>query len=241
MLELITREECLNRNKILAAYVQNVQAEVYAPGKNYPLFIPGENYLEEKQKWVELSEEECAERNKPVLEEFEPIRDNIQVVPEIGRFKAETILTTTSDNFEDHISLFGQELSRLDQNLGWGGIQFIMDFPFNWLSSLDTIRDLEALNWFKKMDIEDDFSGAILAGGNDLDVLIRHLLNLRKDNIEFQDISFCGLNAASIGSICKYGNVHYLFYDLQEKEKFDEEIDKTSLEQIPFGACYYQF
>ncbi|MUP45605.1 hypothetical protein E0K83_07570 [Gramella sp. BOM4] len=241
MLELITREDCLNRNKTLAAYLKNVQANVYAPDRNDLLFIPGENYLEEEQKWVVLSEKECEERNRPIIREFEEKRDKLPSVLELGSYEADAILSSDTGNFDHHIDVLAEGLQKLDKDLEWGGLMFIMEYPFPWLTSLDPERDKDALEYFRSLVDKEDCSSAIFADGEDLKVLLRHLLHLEMYNFEYPKCSFAAVQSSAIGSFCKYGNIHYLFYETQEKQKFDQFLLTTRLLEIPFPNCKYQF
>ncbi|MCP9200621.1 hypothetical protein MKO06_11925 [Gramella sp. GC03-9] len=81
----------------------------------------------------------------------------------------------------------------------------------------------------------------IYAAGKDLEILSKHFLKLKKDNFEFQDCSFAGVNSSAVGSFCKYGDIHYLIYEENEKQEIDKIISKTGLSNIPFGACTYKF
>ncbi|MCM8570009.1 hypothetical protein NE848_11505 [Gramella jeungdoensis] len=237
MIKLLSRKECLERNLSLAASIQETQFLVYAPDKNDLLFNPGENYLEEEQKWVELTEEECQRRNRPIIEEFEKIRDKIPDAPELGAFKSQAILSTATKDFNEHRVLFSHGLNYLNEKLDWRGMLFILDYPFPWLSSLNEVRDKQVLNWLRKKGVHDDFKGGIYADGEDLKTWVSLLFKLKKDNVGFPDCSFAGVNSAAIGFICKHGNIHYVFYKDDEKTEFDKALEKLNLIDIPFGAC----
>ncbi|TBW29284.1 hypothetical protein [Gramella sp. KN1008] len=237
MVKLLSRKECLETNLILAAVIQKTQASVYAPDKNGLLFIPGENYIEEEQRWVDLSEKECEERNRPVLQNYEEVRDKIPAAPELENFKAQAILGTETENFIEQVQLLSKGLNYFNKELQWEGMLFIPDYPYPWLENLDAFRDKKMISWLRSNGVVNDFAGGIYADGEDLKEWISLLIRLKVDNVDFPECSFAGAHSAAIGFICKHGNIHFVFYEDNEKSKFDKTLDELDLIDLPFGAC----
>lgn len=63
------------------------------------------------------------------------------------------------------------------------------------------------------------------------------LRQLGKVNIDFPEYSFSGLNSATIGFICRHGNIHCGFFNNYQKAEFDKTLDQLDLIEIPFCTC----
>lgn len=238
MVQLLSRKEALKKNTVLASFIKYAQDNTYAP----EIFEPGENWIEEEGRWVELTKEECLLRNRPILAEFEKIRDKLESVPDLNQFIDESIITTQAQD-EVHIEIMAEGLEELSEKLNWGGVLFIFDYPFSWMEFLDPNKqvDSEVIEWFENNGADKNFNGAIYASHDDLFIFIRHLLLLKTSNPDFPACSIAGVNSAAIGSACKYGNIHFLFYEKDVNSGFENAVPGTGLEEIPFGACTYKF
>lgn len=238
MIKLLTRKECLGSNSTLAAFIQDVQNKIYSPEANDLLFSPGENYIEELEKWVILSKEECEKRNEPIIQEFEQTRDKIEA-PEIGNFNVQKIISSTAENFETHQERTSKGLQALNKELEWEGMLFIPDYPFPWLRDLNSENEIS--DWFRRIGLSGNFNGGIYANGEDLEIVLKQLMEIIKNIPDYPGVSFTGTNSSAIGSLCKYGNLHYLIYNEEESLSLDQALNNSSLMEIPFGACSYKF
>ncbi|WP_026934246.1 hypothetical protein [Christiangramia echinicola] len=239
MIQFLSRKEALKKNSILASYVIDMQKKFYAPD----LFEPGENWLDEEERLVEMNEEECAIRNKPILVKFESTIDSLDDLPELKRFTDECILSTREHD-KVHVEIMAGDLEKLNKILEWDGMLFIPEFPYSWLEFINSKDedDRKVADWFLSKGVDKNFNGAIYASDEDLEAfmqLLVHFIVRRVDS--FPVCRFAGVNSSAIGSVCKYGNIHYLFYKNGEYTNFENAIKETSLVEIPFGACEYKF
>ena len=239
MIRFLSRKEALGKNSNLASYVRDIQKKFYAPD----LFEPGENWLDEEERLVEMNEEECAIRNKPILAKFESTIDSLDDLPELKRFTDESIITSEEQN-ENHVEIIASGLEKLNENLKWGGMLFIPEFPYSWLEFINSKDENErkVADWFLNEGVDKNFNGAIYASDEDLRAFIQLLVHFIARRVDsFPVCRFAGVNSDGIGSVCKYGNIHYLFYKDGEYTNFKNAIKDTHLEEIPFGACEYKF
>ena len=238
MIQLLDRNEALEKNNLLASFIKYSQDKEYAP----ELFKPGENWVEEEQKWVELSEEECEKRNSPILEEYNAIRDNLDSIRDLDSLNDEIIITTRAEG-EAHFGLIASGLQELNHKLNWNGVIFILEYPFSWMEYLDPSNS-EAqglLEWFERNGANKNFKGAVYVNRNEVESFSKLLILLIAKNPNFPVCRLAGVNSAAIGSFCKYGNTHFLIYEKGVKQGFEQAIIGTGLKEIPFGACNYKF
>ncbi len=130
------------------------------------------------------------------------------------------------------------ELTRLLKILGYEQVTFLGDTTTPWLFRDHDYKPVKlGLNYLVNNKISKSFNGAIQVDIKDLPEFMRHLFWLVRCNgiVTYAHFSDPGFNI--MGSICKYGNIHFSTLNEETDLAFNAALEKTELHISTDNNC----
>jgi hypothetical protein len=152
------------------------------------------------------------------------------------------VLSFESKSAKGHAKTLSLEIVKLILSLGVTDLVFLGDTKTPWLYQENDYKPVrEALEYLKNNNIGSRFNGALQLDNSSIQIFIKHLFWLSRCNAALPYFHFSDLEMNIIGTICKYGNLH--FYTLNESidSTFNNAIEKTKFEIMGERSCGNQF
>ncbi|MCX2743168.1 hypothetical protein OO013_04790 [Mangrovivirga sp. M17] len=241
MIKILSRKETLEYNSTLASFIVKVQEDKYSPEKNQMLLEPGEHYDDQIGEYRSFNREECNRINEELLTEFNRKADKINVksLPKKFTFK---VYDFPAASMSDLVLQIGLTFQKISNQLNAGPVLFMNDFAVPWLSQKNDYAPVkEAQMYLKRIGVDDDFAGGFIVNTPELLDFMSYLFWIIRCNAELPPCYFTFQKSKFVASLCKYGNVHFTFYNEEEMKVLEKIFDHLDMKEVPGGACLERF
>ena len=228
MEKLITRDRAL-KNKVFASFIGKWQKR-FDPREDSYMTNPGKYYDWELDKERHYDQAEIDKINKKELDEYLVRKDNVKI-QEFQYFGELKYNLKLCDVFIYSIEI-GKIFEQLSNELG-AELIFILDYNVPWLSQENDFKPvLKALNYLKEIGATKEFNGAFKLSGDELAEFGQNLFWIIRCNASLPYCWFSTDRHQFVGTVCKYGNLHFETYSDRIKKQIVKFADKHSLIKI---------
>jgi hypothetical protein len=240
MIQLLNRQEILSLNKIFASFIIDWQQQEYDPSLEQNKYEAKVMYDLAINKPRYYSQEEVDQMNAERLEEYNRMKDNIQTSPVEDKSTGTLIYNLPFAEIYDYAESLSEAMVTLAEKLEWQAVIFLLVYPTPWLRQENNYKPVKkALDHLKSIGITNDFTGGIKANETDLKELMKHLFWIFRCNASLPYCFFSGIDKDFVGSICKYGNIHFHFYS--DAEMIETKNKALGLGMIEIENCFENF
>ncbi len=212
-----TREEILSLNPIFTKFIINMQL-----ARKPDLYVEGESVLlndDDKEETV-LTKAKADELNEEIIEEFKQKCDvnffeNSSSLKWISRSLLISSKVHASEYLDDISLLFNAIRKEIEADY----LMILGGFNIPWLYQNNDYFPVQEALKFLRHRIDDTFAGGFLLNENELKEFIPHLFWLIRCNASLPEFYISYPNSNTIISICRYGVLHFEFFDEKEKNK----------------------
>jgi hypothetical protein len=232
-METKERAEIMKINQVFAWHMMQLQEDRYAPDYEYE---EGEEVVFEVDKDpVRLTKEHAARLNEEDRLEFEENRDRLPDIPKLESVGF-TRYAADGERGEEYLTSLGEGLIKLSEKLALGGLIVMGQWNIPWLSQEnDHPPAAEALAFLRKL-ISTDFDGGFVVAKEHIPSFITHLFWLIRCNASLPYFLLGFEKGKTVFELCKYGILHVIYYDHQEKSAADQLLEKLGFEEVP--TCF---
>lgn len=165
------------------------------------------------------------------------IRDPMQAPRPDRSHVGEIVLFADAGAPEAAIERCAAGLAGLASVLGWDALTFIGDFAVPLVpSNSEHATAAGARERLAAQGVGDTYDGAIVAPGDTVAAITRDLLTIARHEGAAPDIRFHGSGAASVGSLCRYCNLHLDIYAMDELARIMASMHAAGLSVAPHGC-----
>jgi hypothetical protein len=240
MIELLNRHEILSLNKTFASYIINWQQQEYDPTLEHNKYDAGVMYDIDLNKQRHYSQEEVDQMNQERLEDYNRKKDNVETISAEDKYTGTIIYNLPFAEIYDYAESLSVAMVTLAEKSEWKSVIFLMVYPTPWLEQENDYKPVKkALDYLKSIGVTDDFAGRFKANGADLEELMKHLFWIFRCNASLPYCFFSGIDKDFVGSICKYGNIHFHFYS--DAEMIETKNKALGLGMIEIEQCFENF
>ncbi len=180
-----------------------------------------------------LTKELAEKLNLQQLENFEKNRDiNPFVDSEKSAFIESRLFVSPKDNTEEYLNDLAYSIESIRKVLKEDYLMVLGDWNTPWLYQENDYLPANNTLDFLKQNIEKGFNGGFLLKGTDVTNFIPHLFWLTRCNASLPYFYMSYPSAKTIISICKYGVMHFEFYDEIEKTKILQNLTELNFKEI---------
>lgn len=244
MIKLITRKEALE-NQYFAYQIASWQKR-YDPKEESYMRTEGEYYDDEMEEYRFFTQQELEHRFKEELKEFDKYKDDIKPDSSIKYIEQLLFKIKKVEGMSPYYEIeLGNKLELLSNELNEPFI-FLTEYPIPWLARAKEeyiikhcSEELEYFKYFEKIGIANDFTGGILASGDELNLFIQDYFKLIEMNLLLPYTFFHVKNLPIVFSLCKYGALHV---DVYQNNKHGLEIQKlfSILKMKKVNECHQE-
>ncbi len=211
-----SREEILSLNPIFTRFIIDMQL-----AQQPDLYVEGDCVLlNDDKKETVLTKEQAENLNKEIIQEFKQGCD-----ADLFEYKSplewisRSLLISSKETVSEYLNDIYLLLEAIRKEIDADYLMILGCFNIPWLyQDNDYLPVKEALKYLK-LQIDDTFGGGFLLNKNELRQFIPHLFWLIRCNASLPEFYISYPNSNTIISICRYGVLHFEFFDKKEKNK----------------------
>ena len=152
------------------------------------------------------------------------------------------ILMLSSKSIKSHAKNLATETVNLIEHLGIESLIFLGDTETPWLYQQNDYTPVKsALQYLSEKRVGRKFNGGFEIDINELRLFITHLFWLVRCNATFPIVHFMDKDQHFIGSICKYGNIHFFSLYKKDNDLLKEALKKSHFTILQEEKCSDQF
>jgi hypothetical protein len=241
-LDFVDRETALRKNPYFAHAVLSFQATCHPEVDG--LFEEGDEVLMDLDaEEAEILTAETADAlNRESIADFEAMTDQMTLPDGIGKQVSFDVAAALAGNLQGAVARNGKAWVNLSEIMGWGDTIILPVFTRGLLEQdNDHPPMLRARERLIAMGLEPDFSGGIVASGDEAAALIADLFRVTRYNACAPYIFLAGEHAKTSSVLCKYINFHFDGYDDAETRKLVRAFRKAGLHHFKDGICREPF
>ncbi len=226
-----SRKEILSLNPVFTKFIIDMQL-----AQQPDLYIEGESVFLNNDETI-LTKAQADELNKEIIEEFKQSCDVNLFENEISlKWISRSLLISSKVRASEYLYDISLLLNAIRKEMDAEYLMILGGFNIPWLyQKNDYFPVKEALNYLK-YQIDDTFAGGFLLNENELKEFIPHLFWLVRCNASLPEFYISYPHSNTIISICRYGVLHFEFFDEKEKNKI---LNLSSLMQFKeVETCY---
>lgn len=243
MIEILDRHQIFKLNRTFASFIIDVQDALYNPTLDYNKYEPGKMYVEDSDKPRFVSQEECDKWNAEAFEEYLKRKDNTELFSIKDRHAGETTYALShAADIDTYVEKLAETIVMLSDRLNWKAVIFLLDYSTPWLSQKNDYKPVKkAIDYLKRIRVNNNFIGGFKASGQDLNELTKNLFWLIRCNGALPSCYFSGVDTDFTANICKFGNIHFHFYSEQDKIEVGIIAAELGMTDISTGECVENF
>jgi hypothetical protein len=148
------------------------------------------------------------------------------------------ILTLPSKSFKGHAKALGIEVTKLVKVLHADSLIFLGDTETPWLHQDNDYKPVkEAQEYLTVNKVSKRFNGALQVDTVELPTFIKHLTWLTRCNASLPYFHFIDEGQTIVGSICRYGNLHFDALSEQADKILNSHVDSSRFEYGDHNSC----
>lgn len=225
-----TREEILNINPVFTKFVLELQMS-YKPEP----FEEGESIMLEldDDEGTILTKELTEKLNKEQYEEFEANRDvNPFTNFEELKFIESRLVISSKDNTSEYLIDIANVIEKIRIELKEIDLIVLGIQNTPWLYQENEYLPVKNALDYLKQRIDNKFYGGFLLSKDEIQEFIPHLFWLTRCNASLPFFYMSFSKSKTIFTICKYGVLHFEFYDKNEKLKILKILSDTDFKEL---------
>ena len=209
-----SRTEILNMNNCFAEHLLSVQKAKHEPSDEWD---EGDSViLDDSDEASVLTKEQADKLNAEDLKYYLANRDNFKV-EQLNSWESRSTLISSKLTSSDYFDDIGNVLSQLTNRLG--NLIIMGDWNTPWLSQENDFPPvLEAIKYLNQR-IDKKFNGGFELEASSISGFIPHLFWLTRCNASLPEFMMSFIESKTVISLCKYGILHFEFYDSKEKNE----------------------
>jgi len=225
------RKEILALNPTFTWFITSVQQTLYKP----ELHSEGDSVILdwEDQEATILDREHADRLNRELMEEYEKNRDpNSLRATQPSDYTDHRLVCSSKENPSDYLIDIAGALEEIRKDLNEENLLIMGDWNTPWLcQENDYAPAKQALN-FLKTRVPADFNGGFMLARDALREFIPHLFWLTRCNAGLPTFYMTFTNSRVVISICKYGVLHFNFYDNKEQRSILKKLIELDFEEL---------
>lgn len=241
-IEFTSRERVFEQNPVLARHVFDWQDECYNPSE--ALYEAGESVHMQRGDAVVtiLTKEMADEINKETEEKFSALRDSFDPLPPKIKSGGQLYAELPYNDINVFVEELGNHVKRLFQSMGWDRALLISYEKTPYLVQENDYPPADqATKKLIALGMKPDFTGGVILDLSSMQEFCSHIFWIVRCNAMAPHISFAAPNSATVGSFCKYGNIHFEVYDEEENKRFLQALKKNKFTLPEDGMCNESF
>lgn len=242
MLELVSRKSAFEQFPYLAYHVLEWQKAVYNPSDSF--LNEGEEVFLEVDDDVPtvLTKKQAEKLNVEYSAECLELCDDFVQPPSEFKFYKSIIGELETATFTDFTERIGKSLSNLSVELGWENIVLISNSRTPYLAQDNSYKPVkEAVRTLTKMGIRKTTSEAIKVSEETIEDLFAAIFWIVRCNASSPGICFSSASSKTVGTLCKYGNIHFDCYDRSEAIKIQQAFLIAGFKEAANGVCIEKY
>lgn len=222
----ISRREAFMANPALAATVMGIQRSIDpALGQD-----------------IADLDEEARRHHLESVAIFEATRDRIDPPAGLSDFAGSIVATGSGRDIDAHFADTGRSMEALCELAGWGTVDLLGVLAGSWLEAGGNRHPpLVAARERLSLLVARSHVGAVRASGAELAATVRSLLAIARFDASMPDIMFACGRSAIVGSLCRYGNLHFEAFGENEMSLLMRLLPAAGFTMIEDGACHDRF
>lgn len=240
--EYVSRKQVFKQNPVLARHIYEWQTNSYDPVENS--YEAGEKvFLEiDDDEPAILTAKQAAELNKDYEDYCKKECDPFDPPPpEIGRGEF-FIAELECQSFEEFIEKIGTRIEKVCHSMEWDRLLMISGSRIPYLAQENDYPPVErAKGKLISLGLEPEFTGALILQSPSVGEFFSQLFWIARCNAEAPYISFSAPGSAVVGTLCKYGNIHFDTYCEKENSRLLEAVKKNGFNVPDDGYCEEKF
>jgi len=241
-IEFTSRERIFEKHPVLARHLSDWQHQTY--DSDIDAFEPGEKvYLQlSDEQPVVLTKQKAEELNRETEAQFSALRDAFGPLPPRKNSGGELYAELPYENIDVFVEELGDRVAGLFQSMGWDQLLLISDVKNPYLAQDNDYPPVEqARKKLIAMGMNLDFTGGIMMDLNSVQRFFSHIFWIVRCNAMAPYILFAAPGSATVGTLCKYGNIHFEVYDEAEKKRFLNALKNNQFTLAEDGMCWDTF
>lgn len=241
-IKFFSRGEIFEQSALLARHIYDWQEASFNAQDNY--VEAGEDV------WLDIDDaapttltaEQAAQFNASQDDYCQALRDEFAVAPAKLSSSRLIIAELSAASFETFVQMIGERLQRLFEAMGYEEIFVLSDSKTPYLEQENDFPDVKAAEEkLMALGLTRDFSGGIGLPPTSVPELFSALFWIARCNASAPYILFSGKGALSIGTLCKYGNIHFDVYDEAEQTRLETVLIESGFHIAEDGVCVEKF
>lgn len=228
-----SREEILRINPIFTELILDIQLafkpEPYTEGESVILDSSNDETILTKELADKLNLEELKEFEKKL--DSNPFTNSIQ-----NNFIGNQLMISSENQPQKFLSDVAILLEKLRIHLNEDNLVILNVHKEPWLSDESNYKPYKDATSYLSKKIDVSFNGGFTLKATDLIEFIPHLFWLVRCNNNLAYVYMTFPNAKTIISICRYGVLHFSFYDITEKSKVAAKLNEMGFTEVE--RCY---
>lgn len=241
-IELVGRDIIFKQNTYLARHLYDWQQSMFDPSVD--VYEAGEEvWLDiDADEPVVLSEEQADVLNKDNEENCLAMIDPLESPPPDIPRPESCIAETEATSFDQFLELIGPAFIKLSEVMDWKEIHFITAYRDAYLTQKNDYPPAErAAEELKKLGIGDDYAGGVIAKRNETFMVLGPFFTLQRYNASAPYVNFAAAGFSVVGTLCKYGNIHFDCYEAHEFILLKEALLQSGFTVPVDGICEDKF
>ncbi len=241
-LKLVKRKKIFEQNHVLAHYIYHWQRATLNPENDR--YEAGETvWLEpDDEEATVLTEEQAHELNSDYEDYCDTMRDSFDETPQDAEHTGSVIAELPSKDFETFTTKIGRRLKALAEQMGWEELLIISDAKSSYLNQDNSHPPVQnAEKRLKSLGLTKEHKGGIILSLDSVEDFFSAIFWIVRCNATAPEISITAKSAPVIGTLCKYGNIHFECYDEAEERKLQKALIHADFAIAEGGACEEHF
>jgi len=236
----IEREDLFARCGPLAAHLRAWQAATY--DIEAMRFDAGDRVILDGDEDEVLTAERAADLNAETAALFDTLKDRFEArVPDLA-YAGLIVAEDDSATMEDFVATIGRRFDHLATRAGWERFFVVTDARRSILAQdNDHPPAAAAQRALRDIGFARERPDGVVCDREGMRDLLPLLFRIARHNASAPSIVFCAEGAASIGTLCKYANIHFNVYDVAEKHRLERQIPEAGLTIAKDAICDERF
>ncbi|WMX13148.1 hypothetical protein [Aureispira sp. CCB-E] len=228
---IASRKEILKLNPTFSTFIIQLQNSTYNPELSHQ-YKEGEEILFENDKIEKLTKEAAQRLNQEAIDEFIKKKDYFPFEKETKlNFCGRALFKSTKTDTIVYLNDIADILNIIRQSLNESSILILGLIKNSWFQENDYAPISRAMNYLEEK-INKNFDGGFILKENEILKFIPHLFWLIRCNASLPETYMTFPKSKTIFYICKYGIIHFEFYDEAEKKQILEILEKKHFEKV---------
>ncbi len=242
MIDFVSRHYVFEQNPTLARVLYEFQKSSF--GEEETLYEVGEQvYLElEDEEPTTLTAEQVQSLNKEYEDSCASMCDVFADEPERVVFSGQVIAELEAADFSQFCKQIGPQLENLCVAMAW---ERLLVLPFCKSAYLVQENDSPPLQVAEtallNLGIERDYCDGLVLEGEMISYFFSLIFWIVRCNASAPYICFAAPGSPLIGTLCKYGNIHFDCYGQEGYRQLLEGVNKTGFVVAEEGVCVERF